>query len=92
MFSKLFIEFCFINIEPDQKFIYTIEVKTDDMWLAGTDDTIEIQITGSKRRMSWRVLSARDEDFERGQTDEFKIKFLDLGDVCIVNIKYSLFV
>ena len=59
---------------------YKIKVKTGSYRWAGTDNYIKLEIIGSKGRTEMQTLdNIFRNDFERGQTDEFTIKDIDVG-------------
>ena len=59
---------------------YKIEVVTSDKLWAGTDDTVKINLKGSKGTSEFRKLdNAWKNDFERGSTSKFELEMADLG-------------
>ena len=64
------------------KYTYTIEVKTADKFLAGTNDLVQVRLIGSGgRETKWLDLSLLDSknNFERNNLDKFEISLNDLG-------------
>ena len=61
---------------------YAVRVVTADVKHAGTDDTVFIDIVGSKGRTQKRKMSTKyHDDWEQGQTDDFTIDAVDLGEL-----------
>ena len=59
---------------------YTIEVKTANKWLAGTDDDVFIKIDGGMGTTGKIKLdNVMKNDFEKGNIDRFKYTFKNLG-------------
>ena len=59
---------------------YTLTVKTTDKMWAGTDDTVKVDIVGSKGQSHARKLNNKyKNNFERGATDTFELELGDLG-------------
>ena len=55
---------------------------------AGTDDTVSINIKGSKAETQWRKLdNSWKDDFERGKTDSFKVSAINLGTLLACSLK-----
>ena len=60
---------------------YSIRVTTSSKFFSGTNDDVRIKITGTDRETPKRqIYTAWHDDFERGKTDSFEIKSIDLGE------------
>ena len=80
------------------KLTYTIRVTTSKKKFSGTDDDVNIQMTGINHETGLIHLdNAWHDDFERGSTDSFEIKSVNLGEdrvsqvfhySTIVNLKF----
>ena len=63
------------------RFTYTIRITTSLENFSGTDDDVNIQITGINHETELIHLdTAWHDDFERGSTDSFEIKSVNLGE------------
>ena len=59
---------------------YKVEVVTSDKLWAGTDDTVKINLKGTKGTSEFRKLdNSWKNDFERGTTSKFELELADLG-------------
>lgn len=70
-----------LSQEQPMQYTYTIEVKTTDKYLAGTNDRIQVKIIGSDTgETKWLGLNDGKDNFERNDLDKFKINLNDLGE------------
>eukprot|EP01091_Cochliopodium_minus_P013222 TRINITY_DN4207_c0_g1_i1.p1 TRINITY_DN4207_c0_g1~~TRINITY_DN4207_c0_g1_i1.p1 ORF type:complete len:135 (+),score=46.21 TRINITY_DN4207_c0_g1_i1:47-451(+) len=60
---------------------YNISVKTGDCRGAGTDANVFIQLFGEAGKTGVHKLDSSGNCFERGQTDEFSIECVDIGEI-----------
>lgn len=59
---------------------YIVKVKTGSHYWSGCDNYIKLEITGSQGKTDFHSLDNMfSDDFERGQTDTFQIKDVDVG-------------
>merc|ERR1712037_968858 len=69
---------------------YIIQVQTSTKMFSGTDDDVFIDIIGESAQTGWTNLdNPYKNDFERGNTDKFKLYFRDLGTLQAVRLKKS---
>ncbi|CAG5097509.1 Oidioi.mRNA.OKI2018_I69.XSR.g15108.t1.cds [Oikopleura dioica] len=67
---------------------FTIHVRTSTKIFSGTDDDVFIDIIGESAQTGWTKLdNPYKNDFERGNTDKFKLYFTDLGTINAVRLK-----
>ena len=60
---------------------YSIRITTASKMFAGTNGEVKIQIFGEHNETKQRILdNAWHDDFERGKTDSFEIKSIELGE------------
>ena len=73
-----------------QEVIYTVAVTTSDEKKAGTDANVKLTIYGSLGDSGKRPLTQKWRDlFERGQTDNFEISCLDLGELERIKLEHD---
>ena len=66
---------------------YKIKVKTGTNYWAGTDNYIKLEIIGSEGRTDLCTLDHLfKNDFERGRTDKFTIKDIDVGRIEFIGL------
>jgi len=69
---------------------YKVTVKTTDKMWAGTDNTVKVNIVGSKGQSHARKLDNKyKNNFERGSTDTFELKLADLGTLKSLTLRKS---
>lgn len=87
----LFIYFCSSHLVSDlQPVQYLVEVFTADVSHAGTDANVSITLYGANGDTGQRQLTKKFVNlFERGQTDDFKIEALDLGQLTRLRIEHD---
>uniref|UniRef100_A0A4W4F748 PLAT domain-containing protein n=1 Tax=Electrophorus electricus TaxID=8005 RepID=A0A4W4F748_ELEEL len=70
-----------VELLPEDKIVYDVNVFTGNMWGAGTDSKVYITIFGEKGDTGERRLKRSNNfnKFERGQTDTFSITAVELG-------------
>ena len=66
---------------------YQIQVKTGDLYKAGTDHTIKIEIVGTLGRTRLRTLDSHlKNEFERDQKDTFIKEGIDVGNIEFIGL------
>ena len=87
----LLIYFCSSHLVSDlQPVQYLVEVFTADVSHAGTDANVSITLYGANGDTGQRQLTKKLVNlFERGQTDDFKIEALDLGQLTRLRIEHD---
>ncbi|KAL6458734.1 hypothetical protein MHYP_G00322060 [Metynnis hypsauchen] len=68
---------------------YEITVVTGDVWAAGTNANVFIQIYGDQGKTELITLISRSNSFERGATDIFKIEAKDVGQIFKIRIGHD---
>lgn len=76
--------------DADTELNYAIRVATSEKYFSGTNDQVKMQIIGSDHETEPIVLNTpRHDDFEKGRTDNFEIKSIDLGEALgFVKLKF----
>ena len=91
-----------LNLGPaaqhSNKITYDIKVKTGDVFGAGTDAAVHLQIYGDKGYTNKIQLTStginfnlKSNKFERGKIDTFTFDLNDIGQVCYLYISYYYF-
>ena len=77
--------------DADTELNYAIRVATSEKYFSGTNDQVKMQIIGSDHETEPIVLNTpRHDDFEKGRTDNFEIKSIDLGEALgFVKLKFK---
>ena len=66
---------------------YKIQIKTGDLYKAGTDHTVKIEIVGTLGKTSLRTLDSHfKNEFERDQKDEFIKEDKDVGSIEFIGL------
>ncbi|XP_076859680.1 lipoxygenase homology domain-containing protein 1 [Brachyhypopomus gauderio] len=73
-------------LDIEQLINYEITMVTGDVWAAGTNANIFIQIYGDQGKTEVITLKSRSNTFERGYTDIFKIEAKDVGKIFKIRI------
>ncbi|KAL7828480.1 hypothetical protein SRHO_G00321140 [Serrasalmus rhombeus] len=68
---------------------YEITVVTGDVWAAGTNANVFIQIYGDQGKTEFITLISRSNSFERGTTDIFKTEAKDVGQIFKIRIGHD---
>ncbi|XP_066499349.1 lipoxygenase homology domain-containing protein 1 [Hoplias malabaricus] len=68
---------------------YEITVVTGDVWAAGTNAHVFIQIYGDQGKTEVITLKSRSNNFERGTSDIFKIEAKDVGNIFKIRIGHD---
>ena len=67
---------------------WQVAVTTGDIFGAGTDNAIWVELRGSAGVMGFTRLPEKNRDcFERGKTDRFTISGKDVGDVDVIGVR-----
>lgn len=69
---------------------YTLRVHTTELFLAGTDANVYVQLAGSKATTPWiRLWEPGVDNFVGGRTDTFRVFAEDVGDVASVWLRHD---
>ncbi|XP_062867638.1 lipoxygenase homology domain-containing protein 1-like [Trichomycterus rosablanca] len=68
---------------------YEVTVVTGDVFAAGTDAKVFLQIYGEEGKTQVFQLKSRSNNFERGSTEIFKIEALDVGQIYKIRIGHN---
>ncbi|XP_057216274.1 lipoxygenase homology domain-containing protein 1-like isoform X1 [Triplophysa rosa] len=77
------------TLEIEKLINYEVTVVTGDVWAAGTNANVFLQIYGEEGKTELIQLKSRSNNFERGTTEIFKIEGLDVGRVYKIRIGHD---
>ncbi|KTF89799.1 hypothetical protein cypCar_00010796 [Cyprinus carpio] len=77
------------TLEIEKLINYEVTVVTGDVWAAGTNANIFLQIYGEAGKTELIQLKSRSNNFERGTTEIFRIEGLDVGRVYKIRIGHD---
>lgn len=66
---------------------YEVTVVTGDVWAAGTNANVFLQIYGEEGKTELIQLKSRSNNFERGTTEIFKVQRLNKQNICWTEVK-----
>ncbi|XP_078369932.1 allene oxide synthase-lipoxygenase protein-like [Oculina patagonica] len=72
--------------EPDHVATYVISVETGAQRKAGTNANISVSLTGTKGKTKKLSLGSRSDDFEAGQTNEYTVQAMDVGEILMIQL------
>ncbi|XP_042603774.1 lipoxygenase homology domain-containing protein 1-like [Cyprinus carpio] len=77
------------TLEIEKLINYEVTVVTGDVWAAGTNANVFLQIYGEAGKTELIQLKSRSNNFERGTTEIFRIEGLDVGRVYKIRIGHD---
>nr|XP_021324886.1 lipoxygenase homology domain-containing protein 1-like [Danio rerio] len=77
------------TLEIEKLINYEVTVVTGDVWAAGTNANVFLQIYGEEGKSELIRLKSRSNNFERGTTEIFRIEALDVGRVYKIRIGHD---
>jgi len=68
---------------------YNISVHTGTPWGAGTDGDVWVRLVGDQATTDWFYLDDSNDNFERGQTDIFRVVTSDVGSLRRAEVRFD---